>query len=313
MIRTHDAGSLRAEHIGQQVTLAGWVARRRDHGGVAFIDLREASGVVQVVVREEVAHQLRAEFVLKVVGTVQQRPEGNENANIPTGAIEVIADDVEILSTSAPLPFPIDESQSSSAGSVGEEVRLKYRYLDLRREAPAKALRLRSKVNSAARLVLGEQNFVEIETPTLTRSTPEGARDFLVPARLAPSSWYALPQSPQLFKQLLMVAGMERYYQIARCYRDEDFLEADEGQRREEHHRSLGKIEHARGLVDQHKAEGHQRVHHARQQPANQHFNEKLHVSLLCGTSGWIARGRFCCRSMSGYCANPTYGLSASP
>ena len=223
MIRTHDAGSLRAEHIGQQVTLAGWVARRRDHGGVAFIDLREASGVVQVVVREEVAHQLRAEFVLKVVGTVQQRPEGNENANIPTGAIEVIADDVEILSTSAPLPFPIDESQSSSAGSVGEEVRLKYRYLDLRREAPAKALRLRSKVNSAARLVLGEQNFVEIETPTLTRSTPEGARDFLVPARLAPSSWYALPQSPQLFKQLLMVAGMERYYQIARCYRDEDF------------------------------------------------------------------------------------------
>ena len=218
MIRTHDAGSLRAEHIGQQVTLAGWVARRRDHGGVAFIDLREASGVVQVVVREEVAHQLRAEFVLKVVGTVQQRPAGNENANIPTGEIEVIADDVEILSTSAPLPFPIDEHVE-----VGEEVRLKYRYLDLRREAPAKALRLRSKVNAAARTVLGEQDFVEIETPTLTRSTPEGARDFLVPARLAPSSWYALPQSPQLFKQLLMVAGMERYYQIARCYRDEDF------------------------------------------------------------------------------------------
>ncbi len=218
MIRTHDAGSLRAEHIGQQVTLAGWVARRRDHGGVAFIDLREASGVVQVVVREEVAHQLRAEFVLKVVGTVQQRPAGNENTNIPTGEIEVIAEDVEILSTSAPLPFPIDEHVE-----VGEEVRLKYRYLDLRREAPAKALRLRSKVNAAARTVLGEQDFVEIETPTLTRSTPEGARDFLVPARLAPSNWYALPQSPQLFKQLLMVAGMERYYQIARCYRDEDF------------------------------------------------------------------------------------------
>ncbi len=218
MIRTHDAGSLRAEHIGQQVTLAGWVARRRDHGGVAFIDLREASGVVQVVVREEVAHQLRAEFVLKVVGTVQERPDGNENDNIPTGEIEVIADDVEILSTSAPLPFPIDEHVE-----VGEEVRLKYRYLDLRREGPARALRLRSKVNAAARTVLGEQDFVEIETPTLTRSTPEGARDFLVPARLAPSSWYALPQSPQLFKQLLMVAGMERYYQIARCYRDEDF------------------------------------------------------------------------------------------
>ncbi|GAA3531676.1 aspartate--tRNA ligase [Aeromicrobium panaciterrae] len=218
MIRTHDAGSLRAEHIGHQVTLAGWVARRRDHGGVAFIDLREASGVVQVVVREEVAHQLRAEFVIKVVGTVQKRPDGNENANIPTGAIEVIADDVEILSTSAPLPFPIDEHVE-----VGEEVRLKYRYLDLRREGPAAALRLRSKVNAAARKVLGEHDFVEIETPTLTRSTPEGARDFLVPARLAPSSWYALPQSPQLFKQLLMVGGMERYYQIARCYRDEDF------------------------------------------------------------------------------------------
>ena len=218
MIRTHDAGSLRAEHIGQQVTLAGWVARRRDHGGVAFIDLREASGVVQVVVREEVAHQLRAEFVLKVVGTVQKRPDGNENSNIPTGAIEVIADDVEILSTSAPLPFPIDEHVE-----VGEEVRLKYRYLDLRREGPAAALRLRSKVNAAARTVLGDHDFVEIETPTLTRSTPEGARDFLVPARLAPSSWYALPQSPQLFKQLLMVGGMERYYQIARCYRDEDF------------------------------------------------------------------------------------------
>ncbi len=218
MIRTHDAGSLRAEHIGQQVTLAGWVARRRDHGGVAFIDLREASGVVQVVVREEVAHQLRAEFVLKVVGTVQKRPDGNENTNIPTGEIEVIADDVEILSTSAPLPFPIDEHVE-----VGEEVRLKYRYLDLRREGPAAALRLRSKVNAAARKVLGDEDFVEIETPTLTRSTPEGARDFLVPARLAPSSWYALPQSPQLFKQLLMVGGMERYYQIARCYRDEDF------------------------------------------------------------------------------------------
>ena len=218
MIRTHDAGSLRAEHIGQQVTLAGWVARRRDHGGVAFIDLREASGVVQVVVREDVAHQLRAEFVLKVVGTVQKRPDGNENSNIATGEIEVIADDVEILSTSAPLPFPIDEHVE-----VGEEVRLKYRYLDLRREGPATALRLRSKINAAARSVLGQQDFVEIETPTLTRSTPEGARDFLVPARLAPSSWYALPQSPQLFKQLLMVAGMERYYQIARCYRDEDF------------------------------------------------------------------------------------------
>ncbi len=218
MIRTHDAGSLRAENVGDEVTLAGWVARRRDHGGVAFIDLREASGVVQVVVREDVAHQLRSEFCLKVTGTVQQRPEGNENPGIPTGSIEVVAEDVEILSAAAPLPFPIDDHID-----VGEEVRLKHRYLDLRRTEPAAAIRLRSDVNRAARAVLDTHDFVEIETPTLTRSTPEGARDFLVPARLRPGSWYALPQSPQLFKQLLMVAGMERYYQIARCYRDEDF------------------------------------------------------------------------------------------
>ena len=223
MIRSHDAGSLRASDIGQQVTLAGWVARRRDHGGVAFIDLREASGVVQVVVREEVAHQLRAEYCLKIVGTVQKRPAGNDNSGIPTGEIEVIADDVEILSAAAPLPFPIDDAASFKSGDVGEEARLKYRYLDLRRSGPASAIRLRSKVNAAARRVLEQQDFVEIETPTLTRSTPEGARDFLVPARLKPGSWYALPQSPQLFKQLLMVGGMERYYQIARCYRDEDF------------------------------------------------------------------------------------------
>lgn len=223
MIRTHAAGSLTAAQVGDQVTLAGWVARRRDHGGVAFIDLREASGVVQVVVREEVAHQLRAEYCLKVVGTVEKRPEGNENPAIPTGEIEVIASDVEILSASAPLPFPIDDAASSSAGTVGEEVRLRHRYLDLRRSGPAHNLRLRSKVNAVAREVLGRHEFVEVETPTLTRSTPEGARDFLVPARLRPGSWYALPQSPQLFKQLLMVGGMERYFQIARCYRDEDF------------------------------------------------------------------------------------------
>ncbi len=218
MIRTHDAGTLTAANVGDQVTLAGWVARRRDHGGVAFIDLREASGVVQVVVREDVAHQLRSEFCLKVTGTVQRRPEGNENPAIGTGEIEVIADDVEILSSSAPLPFPIDD-----AVEVGEEVRLKYRYLDLRRQGPAEAIRLRSKVNAAARSVLERHDFVEVETPTLTRSTPEGARDFVVPARLRPGSWYALPQSPQLFKQLLQVGGIERYYQIARCYRDEDF------------------------------------------------------------------------------------------
>jgi aspartyl-tRNA synthetase len=219
VIRTHDAGSLRAEHAGETVTLAGWVARRRDHGGVAFLDLREASGVVQVVVRdEEVAHQLRAEYCLKVTGEVALRPEGNANPNLPSGEIEVIAADVEVLSAAAPLPFPIDEHVQ-----VGEEVRLAHRYLDLRRAGPAAALRLRSEVNRAAREVLNESGFVEIETPTLTRSTPEGARDFLVPARLQPGSWYALPQSPQLFKQLLMVAGMERYFQIARCYRDEDF------------------------------------------------------------------------------------------
>ena len=219
MIRTHDAGALRAEHVGQTVTLAGWVARRRDHGGVAFLDLREASGIVQVVVRDEaVAHSLRSEYCLAVTGQVSARPEGNANPAIPTGEIEVIASDVQVLNPSAPLPFPIDEHVE-----VGEEARLKHRYLDLRRSGPNRALRLRSQVNKAARDVLDAHDFVEIETPTLTRSTPEGARDFVVPARLRPGSWYALPQSPQLFKQLLMVAGMERYYQIARCYRDEDF------------------------------------------------------------------------------------------
>jgi aspartyl-tRNA synthetase len=219
VIRTHDAGSLRAEHAGQTVTLAGWVARRRDHGGVTFVDLRDASGVVQVVVRDEaLAHQLRNEFCIKVTGEVGLRPEGNVNAELATGEVEVVASDLEVLSASAPLPFPIDDHVD-----VGEEVRLKYRYLDLRRTAPNQAIRLRSKVNKAARDVLDARGFVEVETPTLTRSTPEGARDFLVPARLRPGSWYALPQSPQLFKQLLMVAGLERYYQIARCYRDEDF------------------------------------------------------------------------------------------
>ena len=226
MMRTHGAGTLRAEHVGQTVTLAGWVARRRDHGGVAFIDLRDASGVVQVVIRDEqVAHHLRAEYCLRVTGEVAGRPEGNQNAQLPTGEVEVIAEadgGVEVLSPSAPLPFPIDET-GHEGGSVGEEVRLAHRYLDLRRSGPAAAMRLRSEVNRAAREVLAGLQFVEIETPTLTRSTPEGARDFLVPARLQPGSWYALPQSPQLFKQLLMVAGMERYYQIARCYRDEDF------------------------------------------------------------------------------------------
>ncbi len=220
MLRSHAAGTLRPADAGQKVTLGGWVARRRDHGGVIFIDLRDASGVSQVVFREgdvlAQAHRLRAEFCVAVDGVVEIRPEGNANAEIATGEIEVNATSLTVLGESAPLPFQLDEAP-------GEEARLKYRYLDLRRDSPGRAIRLRSKVNAAARGVLTADDFVEIETPTLTRSTPEGARDFLVPARLQPGSFYALPQSPQLFKQLLMVAGMERYYQIARCYRDEDF------------------------------------------------------------------------------------------
>src|ERR1700741_14874 len=220
VLRSHAAGSLRARDAGQQVTLTGWVARRRDHGGVIFIDLRDASGVAQVVFRAPdvvaQAHRLRAEFCVAVDGVVEIRPEGNANTEIPTGEIEVNATSLTVLGESAPLPFQLDEP-------AGEELRLKYRYLDLRRDGPAEAIRLRSKVNAAARAVLARRDFVEIETPTITRSTPEGARDFLVPARLHPGSFYALPQSPQLFKQLLMVAGMERYYQMARCYRDEDF------------------------------------------------------------------------------------------
>ncbi|AWA42664.1 aspartate--tRNA ligase [Trueperella pyogenes] len=222
MLRTRMAGSLRKEDIGSTVTLAGWVDRRRDHGGIAFIDLRDASGIAQVTVREEVAHELRSEFVVKVTGAVVERPEGNANANLPTGDVEVEATEVEIVNPSAALPFQVSDHAEDS-GSVNEETRLKYRYLDLRRSYEQNAIRLRAKVSQAARRVLDGHDFVEIETPTLTRSTPEGARDFIVPARLSPGAWYALPQSPQLFKQLLMVAGMERYYQIARCYRDEDF------------------------------------------------------------------------------------------
>ncbi len=219
MIRTHDAGTLRADHVGQTVTLAGWVASRRDHGGVVFLDLRDASGVVQVVVREEdAAHALRSEYCIRVTGEVVRRDDHNVNPDLATGEVEVVAADLEVLSPAATLPFPIDEHVT-----VGEEARLRHRYLDLRRSGPAAAIRLRSQVNRAARDVLHQHRFVEVETPTLTRSTPEGARDFLVPARLQPGSWYALPQSPQLFKQLLMVGGLERYYQIARCYRDEDF------------------------------------------------------------------------------------------
>jgi aspartyl-tRNA synthetase len=220
VLRSHAAGSLRASDAGQQVTLAGWVARRRDHGGVIFIDLRDASGTSQVVFRAAdvlaQAHRLRAEFCIAIEGLVEIRPEGNANPEIATGEIEVNASSLTVLGECAPLPFQLDEP-------AGEETRLRYRYLDLRRDGPGGAIRLRSEVNAAARGVLAVHDFVEIETPTMTRSTPEGARDFLVPARLQPGSFYALPQSPQLFKQLLMVAGMERYYQIARCYRDEDF------------------------------------------------------------------------------------------
>jgi aspartyl-tRNA synthetase len=221
--RSHQAGSLRPQHVGTTVTLAGWVARRRDLGGVAFIDLRDASGIVQVVVRDEVlassgAHALRNEYCIEVTGVVEARDADTVNPNLPTGEIEVAAATMEVLNPSAPLPFQIDERVS-----VGEDVRLKYRYLDLRRTRMHDALVLRAAVTSAIRRSLDALDFYDIETPTLTHSTPEGARDFVVPARLSPGSWYALPQSPQLFKQLLMVAGMERYYQIARCYRDEDF------------------------------------------------------------------------------------------
>ena len=226
MLRTHLAGDLRKETAGQTVTLTGWVSRRRDHGGVIFIDLRDRSGIAQVVFRNsdvaERARHLRSEFCVRVTGVVEQRPEGSENPNLASGDVELNVTELDILNESAALPFQVDDAASSS-GEVGEETRLKYRYLDLRRPTQGEALRLRSAANRAARAVLDSHDFVEIETPTLTRSTPEGARDFLVPARLKPGTFYALPQSPQLFKQLLMVAGMERYYQIARCYRDEDF------------------------------------------------------------------------------------------
>jgi aspartyl-tRNA synthetase len=219
MIRTHEAGTLRTSQAGQQVTLAGWVARRRDHGGVVFIDLRDASGVAQIVIRQdELAHDLRAEFCVRVTGEVRRRPAGNENPDLPTGEIEVAVSELEVLAESDPLPFPVE-----GAGELSEDVRLRYRYLDIRRTEMAAALRARSQAAYLVGDVMREHRFVNVETPYLTRSTPEGARDFLVPVRLRPGSWYALPQSPQLFKQLLMVSGLERYYQLARCFRDEDF------------------------------------------------------------------------------------------
>jgi aspartyl-tRNA synthetase len=225
MIRTHEAGTLRPAQAGERVTLAGWVSRRRDHGGVVFIDLRDASGVVQVVFRGEgedrPEHALRAEFCIQVTGELRLRPAGNENPELPTGEVEVVADEpggLTVLSEADPLPFPVE-----GGGELNEDLRLRYRYLDIRRAEMAAALRLRSEATYLASEVLRAHGFVYVETPDLTRSTPEGARDFLVPVRLRPGNWYALPQSPQLFKQLLMVGGLERYYQLARCFRDEDF------------------------------------------------------------------------------------------
>ncbi len=222
MIRSHEAGTLRPSQEGQQVTLAGWVARRRDHGGVVFIDLRDASGVVQVVFRGEgevrPEHALRAEFCVRVTGEVRRRPAGNENPELPTGEVEIAAHGLEVLAESDPLPFPVE-----GTGELNEDVRLRYRYLDIRRAETASTLRIRSEASYLVGEVMREHRFVNVETPYLTRSTPEGARDFVVPVRLRPGTWYALPQSPQLFKQLLMVGGLERYYQLARCFRDEDF------------------------------------------------------------------------------------------
>src|SRR3954451_16598820 len=223
MMRTHGAGTLRRENDGSDVVLTGWGGTRRDHGGVTFIDLRDGTGLVQVVFRDvEGAHALRSEWCVKVTGAVAQRRAGNENPDLPTGDIEVVATGVEVLSESETPPFPIAGSDAIESG-VDEVSRWRYRYLDLRRAGPARALRTRAQIVSVIRRVMERHGFLEIETPYLTRSTPEGARDFLVPVRLQPGTWYALPQSPQLFKQLLMVAGMERYYQFARCFRDEDF------------------------------------------------------------------------------------------
>ena len=223
MIRTHRAGVLRSADVGTEVTLAGWVARRRDFGGLTFLDLRDASGIVQVVCRDlDAVHAFRSEWCIAVTGAVTARTPDTVNPNLDTGEVEVVATSVEVLSESEALPFPIDGSDEIDSG-VDEVLRWKHRYLDLRRTGPARAIRTRARALSLIRQVMESHDFVDIETPYLTRSTPEGARDFLVPVRLQPGHWYALPQSPQLFKQLLMVGGFERYYQIARCFRDEDF------------------------------------------------------------------------------------------
>jgi aspartyl-tRNA synthetase len=226
MMRSHRAGDLRADDIGESVVVCGWVASRRDHGGKVFLDVRDVAGVVQAVVDPqvaglEVAHRLRHEWVVRVVGDVCARPDGTVNDDLPTGAVEVIAREIEVLSEAEPPPFPLDDRVD-----IDEALRLRHRYLDLRRAPMQRNLRLRSAVNRVMREAMAEQDFVEIETPMLIASTPEGARDFVVPSRLRPGEFYALPQSPQLFKQLLMVGGFDRYFQIARCLRDED-LRAD--------------------------------------------------------------------------------------
>jgi len=226
--RSHSCNDLAADNVGEVVTLMGWVLRRRDHGGVIFIDLRDRWGITQVVFNPEIhadvhakAHQLRSEWVIAVQGRVERRPPDMENRNLKTGAIEVLVDNLRVLNSSLTPPFPLDEEVE-----VSENLRLKYRYIDLRRPSMAANLIMRHRTAQSVRTYLDENNFLEIETPVLTRSTPEGARDYLVPSRVNAGKFYALPQSPQLFKQLLMVSGLDRYYQIVRCFRDED-LRAD--------------------------------------------------------------------------------------
>ena len=224
-MRSHYCGQVNEALLGREISVAGWVHRRRDHGGVIFVDLRDREGLLQIVFHPEAeavfheAERLRNEFVIRVTGTVRARPPGTVNANLASGAVELLAAQLELLNRCEPLPFQLDEQ-------VGEEVRLRYRYLDLRREGMSRHLRLRHRLTRAMRGYLDGHDFVDIETPMLTKATPEGARDYLVPSRTHPGKFFALPQSPQIFKQLLMIAGFDRYYQIVRCFRDED-LRAD--------------------------------------------------------------------------------------